>query len=246
MTELSYNTNILYFCEGFHESENTIHENVILINKQVHTDPANKNLNHGPAFITRNKKKHGRPSNGSGFIVDKSLNVEYTIYNSRISYLQVNSLIIIGCYFPFYGGVTNEDKLRNEHEYTKTLSELNVLIGAIRDENVEIVVLGDFNTDFSKNYDRRDQLAEFSAQYSFTCADICLTQSIDYTYFKIVEQELVTSWIDHVFVEELMINLQDCRIESSVNNLGDHNAIVLTYDLHYRYAQKPILKKIKK
>jgi hypothetical protein len=254
LTELAFNHHVVYFCEGFNESAGVVLDSILLENKVVYTDPAVRKLGDyssqqdtaDPSLPNKIKKKKGRLSNGSGFVVSDDINCEYFIHTKRISYLQINKLIIIGCYFPYMGGNTPELRSSNEHEYSKTVSDLNELIEVLSDGVVEFIILGDFNTDFKKMEFRTNQLIGMLAKNSLTCADVTTVQPVDYTYFKIIDGRFISSWIDHMFIEEFMANLIDCSINTSTNNMGDHNALSIEYKVDLCELLKPVNKKQKK
>ena len=79
------------------------------------------------------RRKKGRLSNGSGFIVDETISSDYVIHNSRISYIQINKLVIIGCYLPYQGGTTQEIRSQNENEFIQSLSDLSTLVETLED-----------------------------------------------------------------------------------------------------------------
>ena len=128
-------------------------------------------------FLLKSKKRKGRLSNGSGFIVDDILVCEYVTHNKRLSYLKINKLIIIGCYFPYQGGQTPELRADNENEYYQTIADLNILLESLEDGVHELIVLGDFNTDFNKHISRCSDLLDMCVNHSLTSADINKTQS---------------------------------------------------------------------
>ena len=122
-------------------------------------------------------------------------------HNKRLSYLKINKLIIIGCYFPYQSGQPPELRADNENEYYQTIANLNILLESLEDDVHELIVLGDFNTDFNKHISRSSDLLDMCVNHSLTSADINKTQIVDYTYFKVVENGIHLSWIDHAFVE---------------------------------------------
>jgi nickel-dependent lactate racemase len=130
-------------------------------------------------------------------------------------------------YFPYLGGTTAELRNSNNHEYKKTISDLDVLIDSLQDGKVEIIIVGDFNTDFIKMHERADDLSDLLAKYSLTSADINQVQHFDYTYFKFIENRFQSSWLDHAFLNDLIAKVNDCSINTSINNMGDHNAFSL-------------------
>ncbi len=248
-----FNNDIVYFCEGFNESATEVYDSILLENKIVYTDPATRRINNMNQQETSSinapkkiKKKKGRLSNGSGFILNDDIGCEYVIYTKRISYILINRLIIIGCYLPYLGGISAEIRQSNNHEFTKTLSDLDVLIDSLLDGTVEIIIVGDFNTDFIKMRERADELTDLLAKHSLTSADINHVQHVDYTYFKFVENRFQSSWLDHAFLNDLMAKLNECSINTSINNMGDHNAITLNYRLDLVETCKPVIKKRKK
>ena len=94
--------------------------------------------------------------------------------------------------------------------------------------------------------ERADELSDLLAKYSLTSADINQAQHVDYTYFKFIENRFQSSWLDHAFLNDLMAKLNDCSINTSINNMGDHNAITLNYKLDLVDTCKPVIKKRKK
>ncbi len=254
LSELAFKTNIVFFCEGFNDSEQSIHDNVLLFGKKLFCDPATRkpsNMDENQLQTTDDlaklkRRKKGRLSNGSGFIVDETISCDYVIHNSRISYIQINKLVIIGCYLPYQGGTTQEIRTQNENEFIQSLSDLSTLVETLEDGILEFVIVGDFNTDFKKHKNRSELLADFCSKHSLTSSDINKSQAVSYTYFKIVEGNLHLSWIDHVMVNELMLNVENCVIETSINNMGDHNSIITDYVLNYDSNLNQVITKKKR
>ncbi len=62
----------------------------------------------------------------------------------------------------------------------------------------------------------------------------------------IVNGSLHLSWIDHVMINELMLNVENCVIETSISNMGDHNSIITDYVLNYDSNLNQIIAKKRK
>ena len=131
-------------------------------------------------------------------------------------------LAVIGVYC-FY----NNNTLENIIIYENQLAIMSGICEQLNDENLEYVLLGDFNADPYRNkyvFDKR--LNEFITNNNLiNCLSIKTHQ---FTYSNAISN----SCIDHIFMNHsLNIVNKSCQIEYNINNTSDHNAMKLNLEV---------------
>lgn len=121
---------------------------------------------------------------------------------------------------------------------------LTSTINKYKATNKEIILCGDFNTDFSRNNTYGTILREFANRHSLIPIDLFRHQSAQYTYFKKFKNMIIRTWIDHIFIpKDLESNVSYIKIlDKSDINVGDHNPLVLIYELKLSTEEKTIVK----
>lgn len=213
------------------------HKNYSTLKKCVHSK--SKQILHKTAYKTSSK---GRYKGGLIFIVDEKLNCEHSFVGDNIGILILNKLVVINVYMPYYDG----NQTPNYSKYVETLSSLNDLINKYKNQNKEIIICGDFNTDFARNYSYGEMLKNFCKQHELVPVDIIHNQVAQYTYFKKFRNLTIKTWIDHILVNKSnAANVKYIKIlNQSDINVGDHNPLDMIYELNIDRSQKTIVNDI--
>jgi exonuclease III len=209
LNSLVMSHNIVCIQETWATTAKTISDAIYCSKKRVVHYPASR------------RHKTGRASGGIAFILDTDLKYESRFISPRLRLLKVSNLTIINVYLPFHTG-----ELDTQHEYDQEIENLQALLESEKRENV--IIIGDMNTDITKPNHNTTSLLNFILKNGLTLADIKQQQSTEYTYRKIVNDKLITSWIDHVICSLGKIENIKTKILASDNNFVDHNAITLT------------------
>ena len=91
--------------------------------------------------------KKGRYSGGLAFLVNPKLNCEFEVINNNIALIIINALVVINVYMPYFKCEISD----NTTEYELNVEIIYGLICKYKKENKEIIICGDFNTDFCKH-----------------------------------------------------------------------------------------------
>ena len=228
INQIAFASDILFINETWHKNIAEIDTALYLMGKKIFECSGQKL-----------KNKRGRFPGGYAFIINKDINAVFTKLNERIGLIKINKLAIIGVYLPYFGGIDAQKRDSNAFEYESCLAILKQITHDQRLLGMELIILGDFNTDFTRTNKQSIQLAAFMRDTKMIAADLAHPQVIDYTFVckrtnKI--NNLTTqhySWIDHLLTENLMLNVKDVHIESTKNsdNQSDHCHISFTYNL---------------
>lgn len=212
---LSMYTDILFLCETWHSKQSDLDNSLSLLNKKIFAKTGLK---------TSTK---GRFPGGIAFIVNSELNTSCRFVTRRIVTLKINKLLLIGVYLTYCdGSESNELDFQNEVDLLKDLTLNHVRQG------YDIVVLGDFNTDFTRSDKHREALLRYMHEFKLAPADIYKAQTSDFTFYKKCGDKLNTSWIDHILVNSSMTGVNDCKISTSLLNMSDHNALLMDYSVN--------------
>ena len=117
-----------------------------------------------------------------------------------------------------------------DEEYLNVLFEIMSIIQIYTD--YEIIIGGDFNSNFDLNELRTDILKEFSNENDL----VCLTRNCQNVCYSFIDSRNNMTLIDHFFVNESFKKLLvDVFSIDEGDNLSDHLPIVLIFDLGLVY-----------
>jgi hypothetical protein len=185
----------------------------------------------------------GRYSGGIGFIVNQEIKCEHEFINDNIAILLINKLMILNVYLPYYDGKNT----LNYANYEISIKIISSLLEKYDKLGFEIILVGDFNTDFSKNIEYSKLLLQMCKSQNMRSADIDNEQTVQYTYYKKFKNVIIKTWIDHMFVmTKHSQNIKYMKIldRSEINN-GDHNPLIMTYKLKLSPDCKTIINEMK-
>jgi len=185
----------------------------------------------------------GRYSGGIGFIVNQEIKCEHEFINDNIAILLINKLMILNVYLPYYDGKNT----LNYANYEISIKIISSLLEKYDKLGFEIILVGDFNTDFSKNIEYSKLLLQMCKSQKMRSADIDNEQTVQYTYYKKFKNVTIKTWIDHMFVmTKHSQNIKYMKIldRSEINN-GDHNPLIMTYKLKLSPDCKTIINEMK-
>ncbi|RNA25272.1 hypothetical protein BpHYR1_004095 [Brachionus plicatilis] len=192
-------------------------------NEDIRNEIDSTNLFKAYYIATIRSAKSGRSPGGLGWPINKKFSSKISCQhvNSNISILTFDKIALIGVYL--VKGPSTEACLHFNELVDKMLHYANDK----RNNNNEVIILGDFNTDPSRmNSSDRETLLRIE-QEGFMFADIVFTQKKTSTF----RSPLGESWIDHVILSK------NCRIPSiNVNiiedkrNLSDHSPIKVCFE----------------
>ena len=110
------------------------------------------------------KRARGRPKGGTAWIISKEfVQAKVTFVNERISYAQIENLVVIGVYMCF-----NDGKNETHLEYESDLQEI-ISIYNQKTANKEVIIFGDFNSDIRRNGKLDVTFKNFIEQNKLTC-----------------------------------------------------------------------------
>ena len=147
--------------------------------------------------------------------------------------------MVINVYMPYFKCEISD----NTTEYELNVEIIYGLICKYKKENKEIIICGDFNTDFCKHKTYSKLLLKMIGAAEMCSIDVLNKQNTEFTYIKKYQSLIITSWIDHIFV------LNNCSqkvkyvkiLGKLANNVSDHLPISLLYKLEINYSQKTII-----
>jgi hypothetical protein len=175
-------------------------------------------------------EREGRGKNGMAFIYnsDIKLNSAIEFYGNRIGVMQLETVVIIGVYMCYNNGKqSSRDELQEDTEL------IIQLIKQFKSKGKEVVIVGDFNVDFSRINPFTRVLIDFLVETDYIVADIEYgSQLIDYIWHSIRYEDkekkkpyIITSWVDHLLVSRKSTTINYVEIIKSDCNKGDHNCI---------------------
>ncbi|CAF0815493.1 unnamed protein product, partial [Brachionus calyciflorus] len=225
LNKLIINNNIVCIQETWTDNIFKIDETVYTLNNKIYLEPAKRNSN------------FGRMSVGLAFIIDDDLNVKFEPLNERISVLYINRLAIVNIYLIY------ENNTQNRFEYTSSIAILNELINELEFKKMDVIIIGDFNTDIKRDTEHTWILKQFPIENQLTLKDTDMPQDVDFTYRRsIFQKNIVTSWIDHIAVKKNDDQIKNVKIDLSNENFGNHLAITAEYELVQKDEFIPVRK----
>jgi len=218
VNQLCGESDVLCLQELLHGQAKVLHKHINLADKQIFQRIGTKT------------STRGRYSGGMAFVVNKHINVNKSEFrNNNIGILHINNLIIINVYLPYYKG-TNDG---NTEKFESDLNWLMEKVIKFKQERKEVLIYGDFNTDFSKEYIYSKLLFDFMRILNMSPSDILNEFGLEYTYEKKFKKMVIRTWIDHVLtLDEHKHNLKYINIMRGINNTSDHCVIKSKYSLH--------------
>ena len=137
--------------------------------------------------------------------------------NDRIGILNTGSLSLIGCYLTYAGG---KNRIANAETFKADIELIKESKAAEKSKNRQVMVLGDFNTDFVRINEHSKELLSLLRETHMQCADLSFTQNIDYTYSKKIRGKIQKSWIDHIFnCNTMVVKLQNYKQQFIITHL---------------------------
>ena len=192
---------------------------------------------HGVSAMDEKKLLRGRPNGGAMIIWKNTLEnkVSAVPYDSkRICAVTMESavgkVLIINVYMPCDDNQLNA----NIVEYKDILNDICILCNST--DATHLVIMGDFNTDFSRNNVQAKTLLNFINANDFYCCSSAFKDSVPFTYTSKINGN--NSLIDHCILSE---NLTDqvvsyCSIDN-VHNASDHLGIRCELSLSTDYVE---------
>jgi hypothetical protein len=204
-----------------------ISEHWLYNNEQIFFDSITKNRKVFFYSAMDDTHRIGRPFGGLCWLINNNFEIiSYEFISSHLSVIKIKIgnriLAIIGVYC-IYNNNTSEHIIIYENQ----LAIISGICEQLNDENLDYVLLGDFNADPYRNkyvFDKR--LNEFITNNNLiNCLSIKTHQ---FTYSNAISN----SCIDHIFMNHsLNIVNKSCQIEYNINNTSDHNAMKLNLEV---------------
>ena len=197
-----------------------------------------------PAYKNNEFLHKGRPSGGLSLIYSRNIMncVEHiTVPNSyRVQGIKVKfpqqNYVFINTYFPTDPRVENFD----ETELIETLEDIKYILDSC--ENTDnLILLGDFNTDFSRNSRFVQLVKQFVEENELS--SVWSKFECDFTYCQTSERngrlQSAFSTIDHFLVKKPFLNdcIEGCPLHIA-ENLSNHEIIYLKIKLQNLEIQK--------
>jgi len=139
-------------------------------------------------------KLPGNPGHGSGghcFMVKKGIPAFCFHHGESISVLKIRGTAIIGVYLPHEG--------KDEIKFRKAIAKLHELVKQFEESNMEVIIVGDFNSDLRrKNSRNTKQLNTFMKKFDLLPYESVYDQVVNYTFFRGDQRSL----IDHVLANK--------------------------------------------
>jgi len=180
----------------------------------------------------------GRYSGGLAFIVNKNINVTKSEFrNNNIGIIYINKLAVINVYLPYYCGKNSS----NTFKFEEDINWLKTKIRKIKNEKKEIIICGDFNTDFSRQNIYSKLLTTLIIEMNLIPIDIIKEQLYEHTYEKKYKTMVIRSWIDHVLINsENEFKVKYLKILRGGSNTSDHYVLKIKYELKLSIEERTI------
>jgi hypothetical protein len=143
--------------------------------------------------------------------------------SERIGVLKIGKSAIIQVYLPF----NDRSELCCEN-FNRELIVLETAYKCLCFSHPDLVIVGDFNCDFSHKSENCTNLVKKLRELDFgPPLDLVFEQQFEYTYWKIRTDKIIVSWPDHVFSKLGIEKLPSVELLPINNNFGDHRGIGL-------------------
>ena len=197
--------NIIFLQETI---DNLIYENFFIYSKSSMKDDS----------------RRGRPYGGVMWLCKKTKkNPIVTFETERISTFELDDIFLIGVYLRF-----NDNNYQTLIEHESDIAQILDLVDKANQLNKKVAIIGDFNSDLSRNSQFDNVLKNIINNEDLICVDHWFTQQVDYTYFSGNNR----SRIDHVLVNIKMAECIDqVNIMQDSINTSDHLALSLNLHL---------------
>ncbi len=201
-----------------------------------HLNTTNKNI---VQRVGTRKGNKGRYSGGLAFLVSKNINISKSEFkNNNIGLLYINNLVIINVYLPYYNG----DNTENMKQYEEDICWLINKISILKKDKREVIVCGDFNTDFARLNKYSVLLTKLLIDTEMTPFDIMVDQINEFTYEKRYKRFTIKTWIDHVLIgNNNLANVEYMQILKGDQNMSDHYMLKLKYRFKLKTDSKTIV-----
>ena len=108
--------------------------------------------------------------------------------------------------------------------------ELNKILSLaenLENQGLQVVIMGDFNSDIRRKNEFDNILLECTARVNFGIIDVNFSQICNFTY----RNREVKSWIDHVLARLSNESISSVKILQDDDNQSDHNAMEIILEL---------------
>ena len=205
-SELAADVHAMFFCESMSKN---------LIETNSHFTVDNRKIYSRNAVIG---EEGGRPSGGIGFIVDDSIRCEVNLkINNWMGTLTIGSVRLIGVYLKY------EKNAEHEHLFAEQLADIQNEIDKCREEQLDFIIIGDFNVDLRKEGKHKNLLSDFIIENHLKADDHLYEQSVNCTFKSSTGQ----SWVDHCLSSMYNKSITDCKIYTHEENDSDHHPIII-------------------
>ncbi len=195
---------ILFVQEHMCTNETLFKGSLINKNLKVYFNPAKKS------------RGRGRPSMGIAYILSRDIKCKCIFENNRIGTLVTGNLAIIGVYMIY----EDASKPQNEEDFVNSLEITKRLYTNYYEDEYEIIIMGDFNTDLTNAKSLFTQhLKNFMFELNLTSLSYLKEQIVNYTF--IPEQK----HIDHVLANINLTKNIETTIVYDEDNQSDHYAL---------------------
>ena len=190
---------------------------------------------HGVSAMDEKVLLRGRPHGGAVILWKNSLKNKVTavsVESTRLTAVTIEThagnLLLLNVYMP----CDDNQNRGNVVEYNDILNEICLICNSV--DASYLCIMGDFNTEFSRNNAQTRALETFLVRNDLNCYSLAAKEHVPFTYISKING--MRSLIDHCVISE---NLSDIMTEycsiDSVDNASDHLAIqcTLSFDMEH-------------
>ena len=195
-----------------------------------------------PAYKHCDRIHKGRPSGGLGLLYHKKIqNIvnHITVPNShRVHAISVDitgfKVVFVNVYFPNDPRTVNF----NDEELIKTIQDINFIFNEC-DRDDKVILLGDFNTDFSRNSGFVNKVKSFMQENDLVT--VWEKFPVDFTYCQTATRNFQVqhslSTIDHFLInDELLDNCLDANVLHFAENISNHEVKFLKLNFAHQIS----------